>query len=99
MAGETTTNPFDKDFTLTKDYCQKYGDCNYAGCCLLYMAMERYGIKSISFDEEEDYSGCTYIQELKWNRQKEKEEAKINNELTLKKSKEAKPSKSKQKRG
>ena len=95
MAGGNTRNPIDRDFILTADYCRKHGDCNYTGCCLLYMAMQKYAIESISFNQEEDYSGCAYMQELKWNREREKEEARINNELALKKSKKTKPSKSK----
>jgi len=93
MAGGNTKNPLDKDFILTKEYCQKYGECNYTGCCLLYMAMQKYAIGSISFSQEEDYSGCAYVQELKWDREKDKQDARMNEELTSKRSKKTNKSK------
>ncbi len=93
MTEGNAKNPLDKEFILTKEYCQKYGDCNYAGCCLLYMAIQKYAIESISFSQQEDYSGCAHVQELKWNRERDREEARIKDDLTLKQGKGVKPRK------
>jgi hypothetical protein len=72
MAGQNTKNPFDKDFTLTTEYCRD--ECYYWPCCILYIAMEREAIKSASFDQEDKDWGCAYIQELRWIKEKEEEE-------------------------
>jgi len=53
------------DFALTQDYCLDV--CPYTGCCLLFIAMEQFAVKSVCFEQEKDEFGergaCTYILE------------------------------------